>query len=261
METAIKTLSQSALSRLYTTGETCPVCGEEVAYLEIYAMHRQFKKPCACDRARQAQQEKAAAVKAKRELHEKRAALLYERSGLPKRALGCRFETFIPRAGTQAALAAVRAYAGDFDRLCADGMGLLITGPTGAGKTHLAAALAHALIEAEHEVLFYNATALLHAIQSGCRGQSDADPVAACVRAGLLILDDAGAEKPSAWTQATFYHILNTRIDELRPTVITTNLTVNELAAAFDRRVASRLADRRCFARLTLTAEDYRKTR
>ena len=60
---------------------------------------------------------------------------------------------------------------------------------------------------------------------------------------GLLVLDDLGAEKTSDWSRQVFYLLLDRRYREMKQTIITTNLSLEQIAETFDDRVASRLCE------------------
>jgi DNA replication protein DnaC len=104
--------------------------------------------------------------------------------------------------------------------------GLLLIGPCGVGKTHLAVAVAKQLIARGHEALFYDYRELLKEIQGSYNATNQAteasvlEPV---LNVEVLLLDDLGASKPSAWALETIGHILTTRYNEKRVTLLTTN--------------------------------------
>jgi DNA replication protein DnaC len=99
-------------------------------------------------------------------------------------------------------------------------------GGCGVGKTHLAVAALRNLIERGHTGLFYDYRELLKQIQASYNPASqtaEADVLDPVLRVEVLLLDDLGASKPSDWALETVGHILNTRYNEKRVTLITTN--------------------------------------
>jgi DNA replication protein DnaC len=104
--------------------------------------------------------------------------------------------------------------------------GLLLMGPCGCGKTHLAVAVMKQLIARGHEALFYDYCELLKEIQGSYNPTNQAteagvlEPV---LTTEVLLLDDLGASKPSPWALETVGHILNSRYNERRITLLTTN--------------------------------------
>lgn len=142
-----------------------------------------------------------------------------------------------------------------------DSAGLMICGPYGTGKSHLAAAILAGLAEhfAREEMTFLwaNVPELLLEIRGtyGRReGRTEEEVIRGATSADWLVLDDLGAENDSDWSWSTLYVLLNSRLEGGRKTVVTTN----EPPSSIDHgsgRVASRL---RAFARLALKGRDRR---
>ncbi|HZU13557.1 MAG TPA: ATP-binding protein [Chloroflexota bacterium] len=119
---------------------------------------------------------------------------------------------------------------------------LVLYGAFGTGKTHLAAAVANHRIEAGHPAVFIVVPDLLDHLRSTFSPSSEVtyDELFETVRdTPLLILDDLGTQTSTPWAQEKLYQILNHRYNTALPTVITTNLSPDEI----EPRLRSRLGD------------------
>jgi DNA replication protein DnaC len=104
--------------------------------------------------------------------------------------------------------------------------GLLLMGPCGAGKTHLGVAALRQIVLRGHTGLFYDYRELLKEIQGSYNPESQTSELGVLepvLTADVLLLDDLGASKPSPWALETVGHILNSRYNERRITLLTTN--------------------------------------
>jgi DNA replication protein DnaC len=107
------------------------------------------------------------------------------------------------------------------------GTGLLLTGSIGVGKTHLAVGILQALVaERGATGLFYDYRDLLKQVQNSYNRQvneTELEILKPVFEAEVLVLDELGASKPTDWVWDTVAHILNTRYNDRRTTIITTN--------------------------------------
>ena len=136
---------------------------------------------------------------------------------------------------------------------------LLIQGTYGCGKTHLAAAIANALLIVGTPVVFVNVPDLLDYLRGAYSPHAEEtyDQRFNEVRdAPVLILDDLGTQNATPWAEEKLYQILNARYVNKRPTVITTNLDLDEL----DPRLRSRLSDLDLVRKAPISAPDFRRS-
>ncbi len=119
---------------------------------------------------------------------------------------------------------------------------LVLTGNSGSGKTHLAAAVANHCIGLQVRTFFIVVPDLLDHLRStfGPNSEVTYDELFEQVRnVPLLILDDLGAQTSSPWASEKLFQVLNHRFNSQLPTVVTTNLPLDRL----DESLQSRLTD------------------
>jgi len=137
---------------------------------------------------------------------------------------------------------------------------LLFYGTVGTGKSFLSNCVANALLEKGHSVIYFSAAGLFERISEYTfqKGGKDAsvNPFDDIYNCDLLIIDDLGTEMPGQFVTAALYSLLNDRILEGKPMVISTNLNVQEMARRYSPQIASRLHG--SFTGLTFVGEDIR---
>lgn len=133
------------------------------------------------------------------------------------------------------------------------GLGIMFTGPVGSGKTFLAAAIANELIESKLRVLFLIVPDLLDELRATYKSEiNELDLLDAARTIPILILDDLGAHNYTDWTRNRLYSIINYRMNEQLPTVITSNLSLDEMEDYLGVRTTSRIIQSSRIFRLTI---------
>jgi DNA replication protein DnaC len=113
---------------------------------------------------------------------------------------------------------------------------VLIVGPCGTGKSHLAQALGHAAIRAGHDVLFSTADRMLTQLHAARATNSYERQFAKFVNIDLLIIDDFGLKPLKGIQDEDLHDVLSERY-ERKSTMITSNLDIPEWAEAFPNRI------------------------
>jgi DNA replication protein DnaC len=166
---------------------------------------------------------------------EERAEKVMDRARIPKRYEHCDFESYATDLADgktwtpqhEQTVKQAKLFTQGFVRdYPAAEKGLLLVGPSGVGKTHLAVASLKELIRRGHGGLFCDYRELLKEIQASYNPASESTEMAVLepIRTvEILVLDDLGASKPSAWVLDIIGLVLNARYNEKRMTILTTN--------------------------------------
>lgn len=230
---------------------TCPQA-QAIYDAEIEAAHKEIAIK---EKQWQAEQEEYERQKKEEErrLQWQRYYEYLDSLGLSKRQRNHKFENFEVTPETQTAFTALQSYANNFTAILEKSTenpcnGIFLFGPVGVGKTHLTAALVRQVGCNRHSAYIMSMVGFLEASkrsfnnnvpQSSSRfaQHSPESILDKALKVQLLVIDDLGKEKPSAWSLTKLYEIINKRYEELLPTVITYNHTPEELEELFKAAV------------------------
>ena len=149
---------------------------------------------------------------------------LLETAKLPRRYEKCHFHSFkAANPSQERAFQYASRLAMDYPAV---ERGLLLMGDVGVGKTHLAVSILKGLTERGFDCLFYEFGALLKEIQDSYNPVSQTSELkvlSPVLEAEILVLDEIGASKPTDWVRDTMAHIINSRYNDKKLTIFTTN--------------------------------------
>ena len=137
---------------------------------------------------------------------------------------------------------------------------LLFSGATGLGKTFLSACIARTVADRGYSVCYVSAEALFADFeQQKFRPREGEDVTRKYLACDLLILDDLGTEMVTSFSVSALYQLINTRLNSAKPTIISTNCTMDELERKYGPQIMSRLEGE--YLLLTFHGRDIRLQR
>ena len=193
------------------------------------------------------------------------AEQMLARARIPARYARCDFSTFVTydNEKLQRAFRKAGEFAATFPAV---DKGLLFIGPSGIGKTHIAVSVLREVVLKGIRGVYYDTRTLLSTIRSTYNPvtrASEAEVLDEVMGAELLVLDDLGAERLTDWVEETMHLVVNTRYNERRPTLFTTNYEdvseqeMDSLCVRVGYRLLSRLREMCEF--LEYDGPDYRE--
>lgn len=240
-------------------------CPQHGAYRAIISQvrGRTCESNCpACDQDAFEKEAKARSAALISEAREGRLKRLLGASGIPKRFLSRTFANYQAETAAKArVLKLVSNYTRRFDAILEEGTSLVLCGRPGTGKTHLACAAANEVLSRNHSVVFMTVVAAVRQVKDTYRRESETTETQAIerfVEPDLLILDEVGVQLGTDTEKRILFEILNGRYENLRPSILLTNLKREELAAYVGERIMDRLQEGGGTV-LSLDWESYRK--
>ena len=201
---------------------------------------------CDCEKSKQywAKKDKEDYLNMKREHYRKIINQLYKDSYMKKNYQNMNFENFNKELVNDIAIKIIE----DFTEKCIakkQTNGLIITGTSGVGKAHLAAAIANKLIEKGQIVLIGRLTTLLDKIKETFADNtiSENELIELYSNIDMIIIDDLGTERVSKWALEKLYTIIENRNENRLPIIITTRFDKNGLSKRFKEGQDEELAD------------------
>ncbi|WP_277973293.1 ATP-binding protein [Pantoea agglomerans] len=198
-------------------------------------------------------------------LRELRVADLLDEAGIGRRFAACEFENYQPVNPAAAKnLNICQRYVSSWEERLEAGTGLVMNGSCGTGKNHLAVSIAKNLIR-NHlaRVEFTDVMRLTRAVKNTWRSHSERtedDVLAHFSSLDLLIIDEVGVQFGTQAESVTLQEVINARYENVLPTILISNLTLEQLSDAIGERIVDRVTDGGR-NRLAFGWESYRSTK
>lgn len=167
---------------------------------------------------------------------------------IPKRFESCTFDNYLP--GNKSAernLRICKAYAEKWDDRLKNGGGMVMVGLPGTGKNHLAVSIMKEIIRKhQHYVLLTSVNKIIREYRSTWSKdttKSESEVIAEFSSPELLVIDEVGVQYGSDSERLIIFEIINTRYEEMRPTILISNETREQLAEIVGERVIDRMKD------------------
>lgn len=174
--------------------------------------------------------------------------LLLDGLSIPARFENCTLQNYEPvNDDAKRALKVCQAYASRWPERLQKGGGLVMCGKPGTGKNHLALAIArHAITEHQSSAVFTTALKIAREYKSTWSkgsNRTEDEVIRYFTKPDLLIIDEVGVQFGSDAEKLIMFEIINTRYERMKPTILISNQTREELAAFIGERVLDRMSD------------------
>lgn len=220
----------------------CEFCGRELEpigfdylYVNISPDCIEYHR-CNCSKAQEywRKKDKQEYEKQKRNRYKEVINRIYKENYVGRNIQNLNFENFYSDKNNQYAIKVAKDYTNK-NKTNMQANGLIITGMSGVGKTHLAGAIANRLIEDGKIVLMGRLTTLLDMIKETFRDntKSENELIELYSNVDMIIIDDLGTERISSWALEKLYTIIQNRFENGLPIIITTRFDKKGLISRF----------------------------
>lgn len=152
----------------------------------------------------------------------------------------------------------VKGFIDEFDQVFDKGRSLILCGRPGTGKTHLACAYANAVINQGHTALFTSVSQIIRQVRSSWGTNHQEETLKIFSDVDLLLIDEVGLQAGTENERQIIFNVINDRYNQMRPSVLISNLKQVEMKEQLGERVWDRLKENDGKV-INLVWESYRK--
>lgn len=227
---------------------TCETHGDFVspAFYVLGKLRNRIPRCPTCTEIEEAEKRAAEEEKAR----QRAEWLAYDRmvnTGIPVRSYGSRFANYETESPKPAAnKKACQDFAEQWEENYRNGSNLVLCGSPGTGKTHLASAIVKQVVaEYRSDCQYTTVSAMLRYIRDSYSRDShysESEAISRYAKTHLLVMDEIGVKLPSDNDKALLFEIIDIRYQEVRPTVMISNLNISELIKFCGERLMDRIS-------------------
>lgn len=221
----------------------CEFCGKTIFARKVMFHDSEMVFPITCPCVT----EKREKEDLERKYRDQKARVIraYNFSKLNDRLLPCTFENFEETKGNSRTVGLLKKYVRNFDKFYKKGLGVILSGGVGTGKTHLAVAVFKQIVRQNRTSVFITASNLFARMNESLSYSSEetlSSLTDYLVNVEFLVIDDLGAHKQNDTIREYLYRIIDGRYTAMKPTVITTNDNMENIRLSLGERIADRLS-------------------
>ena len=214
-----------------------------------------------CKKEREAEAEKAKAESLRKEKAQA-AHAKFKASGVPPRFADKSLMNYDPADGDRSALAACIDYAENFPDAVKQGRCLILCGSVGMGKTHLACGIIrHAIFEHHARARYITAASVCRKVKETYQKnaqESEEGVLLTMTDCDLLVVDEIGVQFGSEDERRILFEVINRRYENLKPTIVISNLNISGITEYLGDRAMDRLRENGGIAAI-IKGESYRR--